>query len=123
MGLFDSLRRGLGVKPDDRARLAALAPQIDALEAELQRLGWWQSTPIEPEKLQFRSAFAMDTMAFSQWLQFVFVPAARSMLAGERALPPSSMLAPHAVREFDGVDEAYGLCNILRRIDDAVNGR
>lgn len=122
MGLFDSLRRGLGGKPDDDARRATLAPAVAALEAELQRLGWWQSAPIEPEKLQFRAAFAMDTMAFQQWLQFVFVPAARSMLAGERPLPPSSMLAAHAVREFDGCDEADALCGILRRIDAAVNG-
>jgi uncharacterized protein YqcC (DUF446 family) len=122
MGLLDSLRRSLGDKKDDLARLAALAPAIDALETELRRLGCWQSTPIEPEKLQFRAAFGMDTMAFSQWLQFVFVPAARSMLAGERALPPSSMLAAHAVREFDGYDEAGPLCEVLCRIDVAVNG-
>jgi len=118
MGLFTRLR-----KPGEAARRAALAPAVDALEAELRRLGWWQSAPIEPERMQFRAPFGMDTMAFSQWLQFVFVPAARSMLAGERELPPSSMLAPHAVREFDGVDEAWELCDILRRIDEAVNGR
>ena len=65
----------------------------------------------------------MDTMAFSQWLQFVFVPMARAMIAGERPLPPSSSLAPHAVREFDGQDEAARLCDILRDIDAAVGGR
>ena len=122
MGLFDKLRRGLGMKADDRTRLAALASAIAALEAELRRMGWWQDTPIEPERMQFRQAFGMDTMAFSQWLQFVLVPAAHSMLAGERPLPPSSMLAAHAVREFDGQDEANALCDVLRRVDAAVNG-
>ena len=102
-------------------RRAELARETDALEAELRRLGWWQSTPIEPERMDFRAAFAMDTMAFSQWLQFVFVPAAREIAAGRRALPPSSHLAAHAVRELDGVEDADALCAILRRIDDAVN--
>ena len=119
--IWKSIRKLAGGKRSDAERRAALAPEVDALEAELKRLGWWQSTPIEPEKLAFRQAFGMDTMAFSQWLQFVFVPAARDMLAGNRALPPSSMLAAHAVREFDGVDEAEGVCEVLRRIDAAVN--
>lgn len=109
-------------KRDDTQRRAALAPEVDALEAELRRLGWWQSTPIEPERMNFRAAFGMDTMAFSQWLQFVFVPAAREILAGRRDVPPSSSLAAHAVRELDGVDEAQQLCAILRAIDAAVNG-
>ena len=95
---------------------------MDALEAELRRLGWWQAQPPPPEKMQFTQAFGMDTLAFSQWLQWVFVPAARSMLAGERPLPPSSMVGVHAVREFDGDDDAQMLCSILIRVDAAVNG-
>ena len=103
-------------------RRAMLARETDALEAELRRLGWWQATPIEPERMDFRAAFAMDTMAFSQWLQFVFVPAAREIAAGRRDLPPRSMLAAHAVREYDGVDAADALCAILGRIDAATHG-
>ena len=122
MGWFESLKRGVGIRPNANARLAALAPEVDALEAELKQLGWWESTPPPPEKMQFRQAFGMDTLAFSQWLQFVFVPAARSMLAGERELPPSSMVGVHAVREFDGDDAAQGVVSILIRIDAAVNG-
>ena len=123
MALFDRLRRAVGMKPSDATRRAALALAVDEVEAELRRMGWWQDTPPEPERMQFRQPFAMDTLAFSQWLQFVFVPAARSMIAGERALPPSSMLAPHAVREYDGQEEeTWQLCNLLRRVDAAVNG-
>lgn len=38
--------------------------------------GW----PIEGAKLQFRQAFAMDTMAFVEWLQYVFIPRVREYL-------------------------------------------
>ena len=113
--------RSGGAGRTDEARRAALAPAVAALEAELRRLGWWQVAPIEPERMNFRQAFGMDTMAFAQWLQFVFVPAAREMLAGRRPLPPSSMLAAHAVREFDGVPEADRVCAILRDVDAAVD--
>lgn len=121
MGLFDSLRRAAGLKPGDAARLAAFAPQVDALEAELRRLGWWQAEPPPPERMQFTMAFGIDKLAFGEWLQWIFVPAARSMLAGERPLPPSSMVGVHAVRELDGDDDARMLCTILIRIDTAVN--
>jgi uncharacterized protein YqcC (DUF446 family) len=121
MGWFDSLRRVAGIKPGDAARLAALAPQVDALEAELRRLGWWQSAPPAPERMQFTMAFGIDKLAFGEWLQWVFLPAARSMLAGERPLPPSSMVGVHAVRELDGDDDAQMLCTILIRVDTAVN--
>jgi uncharacterized protein YqcC (DUF446 family) len=122
MGWFDAVKRTVGIKPGAPARLAALAPEVDALEAELRRLGWWQAEPPPPDKMQFRLPFGMDTLAFSQWLQFVFVPAARSMLSGERPLPPSSAVGVHAVREFDGDDAAWELCRILMRVDAAVNG-
>ena len=122
MGWFESLKRGVGIKPGAAARMAAFAPQIDALEAEMKRIGWWEAQPPPPEKMQFRQAFGMDTLAFSQWLQWVFLPAARSMLAGERPLPPSSMVGVHAVRELDGDDAAQSVVSILIRIDAAVNG-
>lgn len=123
MGWLDGLRRTVGMKPSDDTRRAALATALEAVEAQLQRMGWWETQPPPPERMQFRQPFGMDTLAFSQWLQWVFVPAARSMVAGERPLPPSSMLAPHAVREYDGMEEeTHLLCQRLREVDAAVNG-
>jgi uncharacterized protein YqcC (DUF446 family) len=121
--MFERIGKLLGGKTDEATRRAGLASATAELEAELRRLGWWQDVPLEPERMRFRSAYGMDTMAFSQWLQYVFVPAARAVVAGERPLPPGSALAAHAVREFDGMDEAEALCAILRRVDDAVEGR
>ena len=43
----------------------------------------------------------MDTMAFEQWLQFVFFPRVREMVAARGAFPPYSQVAAQAVREFD----------------------
>lgn len=122
--MLNETKRSPGGRPGDAARRAALAPLVDALEAELRRMGWWQDRPIEPERLQFRAAFGMDTMAFPQWLQFVFVPAGRAVAAGTRPLPPASALAAHAVREFDGLDEqTVTLRELLQRIDAAIEGR
>jgi len=64
MGWFDSIRRTLGEGPDPSAWRAALGIQLDLIEAELRRLGWWQSAPASPEQMAFTRAFAADTMAF-----------------------------------------------------------
>lgn len=108
---------------DETTWRAALARQLDAIEAELHRIGWWQHAPLPAEKLQFTQAFGADTMAFSQWLQFVFLPNAREAVAGKRALPRRSMVGAQAVREFDGDEEAEHLCSLLSSFDVAIEGK
>lgn len=77
---------------------------INEIEMEMKRIGFWQSQPLEPEKYNFSRAFAMDTMSFDQWLQFIFIPRVRSIIASRGTFPASSSVGAQAVREFDGSD-------------------
>lgn len=47
--------------------------QLERIEAEMRRIGMWQQIPLAPDQYDFRAAFAMDTMSFPQWLQFIWV--------------------------------------------------
>jgi len=89
---------------------------IDEIEAEMKRSGLWQNEPLKPEQLNFRKAFAMDTMAFSQWLQFIFVPRVHEAIAANR-FPSSSSVGGQAVREFDTVPNASRLTTLLSEFD------
>ena len=91
--------------------------RIDAIEAEMKRAGLWQIAPLAAEAYEFRQAFAMDTMAFCQWLQFIFVPRVRQIIATGEAFPKSSMVGAQAVREFDTVPEAGELTRLLSEFD------
>jgi uncharacterized protein YqcC (DUF446 family) len=51
---------------------------LDAIEAEMRRVGLWQDGPLDPGALGFRQPFGADTMTFVQWLQFVLLPRARA---------------------------------------------
>ena len=84
------------------------------IEAELKRLGWWSAGPPPDEAFHFVRPFAMDTLAFSQWLQWVFLPRVREAAEAE-AFPSESHVAAQAVREFDGLPEASEL---IRRLAD-----
>ncbi|MFN8373775.1 MAG: YqcC family protein [Anaerolineae bacterium] len=94
-----------------------VASVLDSIEAELKRIGYWQDTPLQPEQYDFRAAFAMDTMAYNQWLQFVFIPRVRSIIAAQGQFPASSSVGTQAVREFDGNHEAARLVILLSEFD------
>jgi len=90
--------------------------QIDQIEAEMRNIGMWQDQPLPPKQMEFKQAFAMDTMTFSQWLQFIFVPRVREAVASGE-FPSGSSVATQAVREFDGYENADGLISLLSEFD------
>lgn len=94
--------------------------RIDGIEAELRRLGWWSEEPPPPAAFESDQAFFRDTMAFSQWLQFVFIPRVREIVASRGEFPTRSMVGAQAVRELDGVWEADDLVSLLSSFDRAV---
>jgi uncharacterized protein YqcC (DUF446 family) len=89
---------------------------LDQIEAEMRRIGMWQAEPLRPEQLKFTKAFAMDTMAFSQWLQFIFLPRVREAVAA-KSFPKGSSVGAQAVREFDGQPESEHLLTLLSEFD------
>ncbi len=90
--------------------------QLADIKAELRHLGWWQLEPLRPVQYHFSKAFAMDTMSYSQWLQFVFIPRVKEA-AAERHFPPKSQVGAQAMREFDGLPEASHLLHLLCEFD------
>lgn len=102
-----------GPPPDYDAAEAKLAE----IEAEMKRIGFWQTEPLPPDKYDFERAFGGDTMAFSQWIQFVLIPRVRELIETRGAFPPESQVAVQAVREFDGLPETERLQSLLREFD------
>jgi uncharacterized protein YqcC (DUF446 family) len=96
---------------------ALVASKLAAIEAEMRRIGLWQGAPLDPAKYDFHAAFAMDTMAFTQWLEFVFIPRVRSIIDAKGEFPTSSMVGVQAYRELDGAPEASALVALLTDFD------
>ncbi len=82
----------------------------------MRRIGYWQSEPLRPEQMEFTQAFAVDTMNFAQWLQFVFLPQVRAAAASNQ-FPSDSSVGTQAVREFDGDPNADQLVELLTEFD------
>lgn len=101
---------------------AAVAAKADEIEAELRRL-YGEPRPPTPEQMDFKQAFAMDTMAFAQWVEWVLLPRVRELLDTGAPLPTRSMVGTQAVREFDGDPHAGRLTQLLGQFDALVEGR
>jgi uncharacterized protein YqcC (DUF446 family) len=96
--------------------------KIAAIETEMRRIGFWQSEPPRPEQYDFKAAFAMDTMAYGQWLQFVFIPRVKELLNSGGAWPGSSHVGTQAIRESDGMTETSELVSLLSEFDALFGG-
>ena len=97
---------------------ASLTTLLDAIEAELRRLGYLREPPATPVRVT--SAFGYGQVSFEQWLGQVFLPNARAAVASND-LPSNSQVAAAAFRNFDGVDEAEELIGLLGRFDSRIN--
>ena len=94
----------------------AVVRYADRIEAEMRSIGFWQNEPLRPEQMEFTQAFALDTMTYAQWLQFVFLPRVREAAAANQ-FPSGSGVGTQAVREFDGSPEAGDLITLLAEFD------
>jgi uncharacterized protein YqcC (DUF446 family) len=97
--------------------------KLAGIEAEMRQIGMWQSEPLPEAAYAFQEAFARDTMAFPQWLQFVFIPRVKSIIAARGEFLSSSNVGTQAVREFDGYAEATRLVSLLCEFDELFDKR
>lgn len=91
--------------------------KLSAIEAEMKRIGYWSFKSLPDEAYDFQKAFAMDTMAFSQWLQFIFIPRVRSIIEQKGDFPSESMVGLQAARDFEGDGNASELVTMLSEFD------
>lgn len=105
-----------------------VAEKVAEIEGEMRRVGLWQDEPLRPEQYDFRRAFAMDTMTFTQWLQFILVPRVKEIITSGEEFPAGSEVGAQAFREFvaypgHGDFETEGLLRLLNEFDRLFKSR
>lgn len=99
-------------------RLVTLLARI---EDELRRLGWWQSQVPSAQALDSQQPFCVDTLEFSQWLQWIFVPRMQSLLNSGHALPSQCAIFEMAEVVYrEQTDVAAQLLSCLKEVDMAI---
>src|SRR3990167_8307476 len=84
------------------ARVLAVAEQLLLIERELRVQGWWDAQAPSAHALSSQEPFCVDTLAFEQWLQWIFLPRMKQMVEAGAALPRFSEIQPRAERVLGG---------------------
>lgn len=104
-------------------QLVQVADSLLRIEIELRRLDVWESEAPPEEAFRSTQPFCIDTLEFTQWLQFVFVERMKILIEGGHPLPSVSGIAPMAEEHFRGRPESgLELIRELEEIDRLLSG-
>ena len=96
----------------------ALAACLIDIEEDLRRLMQWQTEAPSAEALASTQPFCVDTLSFSQWVQFVFIPLLSTLIGKRALLPIKSQISPMA-EEYCKVEALEGatLIALFKQLD------
>ena len=99
--------------------LQRMRPDTLILHANWRRyeeLELWQSSPPSAQALASTQPFAVDTLNFDQWLQWILLPRMNELLVLQLPLPAKSAIAAMAEEVYEASDP--GAVRIITLIAD-----
>lgn len=97
---------------------------LQQLQNELEKLSLWQAEPPALSALQSTQPFAVDTLNFHQWLQFIMIPRMHTMVRNQQPLPTDIATSPMAAQVYkDSLDTHHELIRILRKLDILLSNK
>lgn len=101
----------------------AVAEVVDGIEAEMQRIELWDAERPALSRLGSAQPFCFDTLRFHQWLQWLFLPRMRRILAADGAgMPSESGIHPYAEECLrDDPRDTDELLALIRRFDELIS--
>lgn len=104
-------------------QVALVSDSLLRVEVELRRLKVWSDQEPAPEALQSTEPFCIDTLEFTEWLQFVFIVRMKVLIESGHPLPAVSGMAPMAEEYFRGRAVAgAALIRELEEMDRLLSG-
>ena len=100
--------------PQHYTRIAALLMELEQI---MRRDGLWHHKPPSPEAMSSSMPFAVDSMEFTDWLQFIFIPRMHNIIAQQLELPAACAIAPAAEIALMGRSGVDALMVQLQIID------
>lgn len=93
------------------------------IEAQLRQMSLWEDQPPSAKALASSQPFHIDTLSFTQWLQFVFLPTLHGLIETGQSLPAECGIRPMAEEYFRGLGVPGGaLERTLVAIDRLLSG-
>jgi len=111
-------------KPGEKRSHPQILAQLDRIQAEMRRIGYWSPNPPDLQAAVDRGEIKsfMDAPSFELWLQMIFLPHARQWTL-EDSLPAESQIGELARRQYDYMSvavEADELMHLLWDFDALI---
>ncbi|MCJ8351113.1 YqcC family protein [Moritella sp.] len=95
---------------------------LAAIEAELKNTSLWNKVPPSTDALASTTPFCIDTMAFADWLQFVFLVKMSKLVAMQMPLPENMAIQPMAEEAFKPqTADTRKLLSLILSFDQLLN--
>ena len=91
--------------------------KLQNLEDELTRHSLWSKDRPSKEAMADTTPFCCESMSFENWLQFIFIPKMKILIATKQALPSHISVAPMAHHVWNALVERHTLIIILDDLD------
>ncbi|MBE7215132.1 YqcC family protein [Shewanella benthica] len=91
--------------------------KLQELEEELKRRSLWSLEVPSAEAMADTSPFSCEAMSFESWVQFIFIPKMRALIASRQVLPNNIAIAPMAHHVWNDVKERHTLIMIFDDLD------
>ncbi len=95
--------------------------QLALIELELKSLDMWANETPSVEALADPTPFACESLAFEQWLQFIFIPKMNELIELKLSLPTEIALAPMAEHLWLHHKEMQPLIFLLNQLDECLS--
>ena len=93
---------------------------LTQLEQDLKQLKLWSEQVPSNEQLNSMQPFAVDTLAFEQWLQFIFIPKMIYLIDNKIALPKNMAVLPMAEESFKH-QQVTALLETIEQLDQLIS--
>lgn len=95
---------------------------LTAIEAELQHTALWNNVKPNAEALASTEPFCIDTMPFTDWLQFIFLDKMTQLVVMQMPLPANMAIHPMAEEAFKPVTaDTRELLSLILTFDKLLN--
>lgn len=92
------------------------------VEANLRINGKWDEISPGSSALSSKQPFCMDTLAFEQWLQWIFLPRMKITLEETKPLPAQSSIFVYAQECLHENDPSTGsLLKLIKKFDELIS--
>lgn len=93
------------------------------LETQLREGEFWQNHYPPAAALASQQPFAVDTLTFVQWLQFIFIPRLQALIDAEQPLPTNIAVSPMAEQALNSTPPELEIVSTIQQLDILLSGQ